>query len=575
MAEARPPILPRILPRILPGVRGLTLEPKKLLADLLAGLTLWAVAAPQAVAYAEIAHMPPAAALGMVPVAMAIYGFLGPSRRLVTAANSAVAITSATLVSQLAGDDPSQVVALSSALAIIAGGILFLIGITRLGFLADFIAMPVITGFLLGVGVLIILGQVHYVLGIPSGSQQHGWKQAVGLIDNLGKIHALTVALGLGALALLLVFGSHLHVPGTTLGVAVLGIVVGALIDLEAHGVQTIGPVPRPTLSPSFPRISLEDLRNLLVGAFGIGVIGFSETIAVARRLATPKGRTVHSNRELIALGAANLGAGFMGGFAVCGSLSATEVNQEAGARTSLASLFAAVFILLTGFFLGGVVRHLPQAVLGAIVIQAALGTIRIHSFAKFWQIRHSDFVLASVAFVGVCTLGILRGLLLAVLLSIGWLVLRASRAPYSVLGEASGVEGFEDLETNENARAIPGMLIFRFDAPLFFGNARRVHEILTKLVAKQKPRVVIVDMEMTFELDATAAEALVRLVDELEAEGVIVCFARVRAQPRSIFRKLPALAAHGHDRAFLTIRAAVDHHAAAVRSGEGAESEK
>lgn len=524
--------------RVFHGLRKLSFRPRGLTHDLVAGLTLWAVVAPQTVAYADIARVPPSVALGSVPLAMAIYGFLGPSKRLVAAANSAVAITSGLLVATLGGGEPAEMVALSATLAVCAGSILFLVGIVRWGFLADFFAAPVVTGFLLGVAVLIILSQLPKLLGIPT-EHGEGLMQLVEIGRRVGEAHHWTVAIGVGSLLLLLLLDrGPIRIRGSTLWVVVVGVVLGALLRVREHGVETVGAIPTTRVALTLPSFSLGALGQLLVGAAGIAMIGFSETIAVARRLAGPQGRAVHSNKELIALGAANLGAGFAGGFAVCGSLSATEVNQQAGARTSLASLFAAAFVFLTGFFFAGLLETLPQAVLGAVVIQAAVGSIRIHSIARLWRIRKSDFVLASISFLGVCSLGILQGLLLAIFLSAGLVVFRAGRAPYSVLGEAEGNVGFEDVAANPTAVPIPGILIFRFDAPMFFGNARRVHESLQRLVEEQKPRVVIVDMELTFELDSSAADELVHVVEDLEDAGVEVCFARVRSQPRAIFQR-------------------------------------
>lgn len=539
------------------------LRPATFGPDLAAGLTLWAVLAPQAVAYSELARMPPETALAMVPLALAIYGLVGPSQRMVAGVNTAMALTSATIAGAVAGGDPGAIVALTPALAMLTGGILFLVGATRLARISDFVAKPVITGFLMGVAVLIVVGQLPKILGLPSPRGSFV-DQVLGIVGGLPGVHLATLSVGAASLLLLVLLDlPKVRFPGATLLVVVLGILASLLFGLEGEGVEVVGRIPSARFAFAFPRVSWSDLRDLLSGALGLSIIAFAESLAIARRLASRRHRSVQTHRELMALGAANLGVGLLGGFAVCGSLSATQVNERAGARTALSSLFGGFFILLTGLYLTATLRPLPSAVLGVVVFQAALGSMRIHSFARLWGLRRTDFFLALVALVGVLWLGILRGLLLSVLISIGWLVARASRTPYSILGEVPGDVGFEDVDRNEEAKEVPGILIFRLDVPLFFANARRVHRILRRLLDTKRPRTLVVDMELTWELDTTGLDELASLIEGAEEEGVVVCLARVRAPIRRILRESSVLASFGDERIFLTVHAAVQHHRA------------
>ncbi|QSQ25358.1 SulP family inorganic anion transporter [Pyxidicoccus parkwayensis] len=554
-------------------VRGY--RPAWLKRDVVGALTVTALLIPENLAYAGLAGMPPAAAFYAAPAALVLYALFGSSRQLISAASAAVAVLSAATVSAMAPAGSPRFVVLTAALALMAGLISVLAGVLRLGRIAQFFSSSVLTGFVFGLALIIALKQVPKLFGIE-GSQGDFFERLWFLVTHLGHTHVVTLLVGAGSLLLLLGLERVSERLPAALLVLVVSILVSALLGLDARGVHVVGKVQAGLTTPRLPGVGLRDFVGLIPGACGIALVAFAEAIGPARMLAARHGYEVDANRELVGLGAANVGAGLFRGFSVGSSLSKSAANDAAGARTEVSALLAAGFTVVVALFLLPLIRLLPDATLAAIVVMAISGMMDVRELRRLYRMRREDFVMAMVALVGVLALDVLPGLLLAVGLSLFLTVYRASVPRLSELGRAPGTLAFNDVRHTPRPLTVPGMLILRPNEGIFFANATSLRdEIIERVRRTGRPvQSVLLDLEVTVDLDVPGADMLSALRDDLAQRRVTLMLARVMAPTRHMLERTGVTAKVGAANLYpQVLDAVVEHlsHAPAVTPEEQA----
>ncbi len=525
--------------------------------DLIAGLTVWALLVPEAMAYAEIAGMPPETGLYAALGAFIGYAVFASSRQLTVGPSSTVAILSASTVASLAGTD--NYIDLSIALALLAGAFFIVFGIARLGFISVFLSKPVLTGFTFGLGLTIAIGQANKVFGVDGGSGNF-FDKLWALIQDLPDTDVRTALIGLGSLAALFVMGrlwGH-KVPGALI-LVVVTIVLSNLLAWDAAGVHVVGDIPASLPPLGLPNLGFEDLWDLIPGALGIVLVGYAESYGAASSLGRRHDYDIDANQELIGLGAANVGSGLLGGFTVDGSLSRSSAADEAGGKSQMAYLLCAVMVLVTILALTDFFHELPEAVLGAIVIHAVWGTFRVGEMQRIWRTNRGDFYAAAAALAGVCAVNILPGLLIAVLVSFVMLVYEASRPNMPRLGRIPGVGAFVSVETYPEAEEVPGVVVMRLDAPMFFANAAAVHARITELRRSvPKPTAIVADLETVYFVDTDGTDQIREIIAELREHDIDFAIARLTMAGRRALRRAEVFDMIGEDRFFPSVRSAV-----------------
>jgi high affinity sulfate transporter 1 len=553
-----PPSLP--VREWLPKYKARWLRP-----DLLAALAVWAVLVPEGMAYASLAGMPPETGLFAALLPLLAYAALGTCRELTVGPSSAIAAYSAAAVAPLALGDSGRFIALSALLALLAGALLLAAGLARAGFVADFFARPVLTGFVAGLALVIAVGQVSKLLGLEGGGTGFFGK-LWDLIRQLGEASLPTLAVGVAALAV--IFGLKRITPKVPamLVAVVLGIAVVSVFNLDEHGVAVVGVIPDGLPSFSFPGFTLADVQHLLPDAFALALIAFAESVAGARQLASRRRYEVDADQELIALGVSNLGAGLLQGFAVDASLSRSAVAETAGAKSQMSNILLFGFLIVTMLFLMPLFHDLPEAVLGAIVIAAVSHLVDVKALRRLRRVDSTDFVIAILCFAGVLVFGLLIGLAIAVGLSLLALVYRAYRPSYAVLGRAPGAVDderfrFRGVDNHPDAETFPGLVILRVDGELFFANARWFRDVVRSLVRDQSPpvRELLVHAGAVPHIDTTAAQMLRELIAELEEAGTTLAFARATTGLVHDLERNGITRLVGDDRFFDTVVAGVD----------------
>jgi len=549
------------LRRYVPIVRWLPrYERSDLGPDLIAGLTTWGVMVPVALAYATLAGLPPEYGLITAFAALAAYALFGTSRHLRVTTSSTMAIMSFALVTPLAGGDAMRFLALSAALALIVGALLIIAGVARLGFISEFLAKPVVTGFIIGVAVTVIVRQLPKLLGIP-GSSGSVFDQLRSIIVHLPETDPLTLVVGGGAL--LLIFGLRRldrRIPGPLVAM-VLGIVAVVVFGLAQQGVAVVGEVA--TLMPTvgLPNVGLSDLTYLVTGAAGIVFLAVGESLGAARSFGARHHYEIDGDQEMIALGAANTASGLFGGFLADASLSQSATAETSGARTQLSALVTSGLVLATALLLAPLFENLAWAVLAAIIIASVLSLIDVGELRRYWAWRRTDALLATAALIGVATTDVLAGLVIAVLLSLLMLLLRASRPYVAVLGRMPGDRAvYADLGRHPDADAIPELLIVRLDAPLYFFNSSVTRSEIVALVDGQPspPRRIILDVGATADLDVTTTDMLAQLLDDLEERGVALSLAQAKGKVRDRLARTGLLERIGSDGIYFSVAQAV-----------------
>jgi SulP family sulfate permease len=553
--------LRRQLNRYVPITAWLPTYPRdSLRSDIISGVTVWGVMVPVAMAYAEMAGLPPEAGLYTAFAALLGYAIFGTSRQLKVTTSSTMAVMSAAVVVAMTAGDPARFAALTAALALIVGVILLLAGVARLGFISDFLSKSVVTGFVFGLALVIAIGQLPKLLGLPSG-QGDFFEQCYQLITNLSQIKPYTLIVGVSALVVIFLIKRFFPRLPSGLVALVLGILAVSIFNLDEYGVSIVGAIPTGLPTPGLPQVSLRDLPYLITGAIGIVFLAVGESLGSARSFAAKHRYEINPDQELIALGAANVSAGLFQGFTVDASLSSTATADEAGARTQLSSIVTAALIIITLLVLAPLFYNLPNAVLGAIVIASVIGLMDVAELRRLYASNRVDFVLAVVALFGVLSTDVLTGLLIAVFLSLLIILYRASRPYVAVLGEVPGqVATYGDVARHPENMQVPGLLIVRLDAPLYFLNANVARgQILGLVTASQPPpRAILFDLGASADLDVASLDMLKNLVRELDEAGVDVLLAEIRGRVRDRLRKASVMTDIGENRIYQSVPAAV-----------------
>lgn len=489
--------------------------------DLIAAVTVWALVVPQAIAYAQIAGLPPQQGLFAAAGGLLGYGLMGTCRQLIVSPTSSTAAISASLVGAIALGDVTKLAPLSSALAILCGVAFVVLGILRLGFVSRFIPAAVQVGFMFGLGMTIIVGQLAKILGVP-GTSGTFVEQTRDLLGDLSGSQPWAVVLGVVALALLLVGGRRMPALPWALMVVVGGIVAVALLGLADKGVEVIGLVEGALPWPAIPSIAPDDLFALVPGAIAIAVVGSAESLTVAQAFADGHRYEIDTDQELRANGGGNILSGLLQGFIVGGGASQSAAAERAGASSPIVSLMVAGLTVLTSVALLPLFQDLPQPVLGAIVISAVVGFLRVAELRRIWVLRRDAFHIALVALAATLVLGILSGLIVTVLLALVLLLADLARPDASVMGQDPSGE-LVSLARSPDAATMPGVLVLRLDAPLLFLNAGTLHDRVSQASAGMDPRpsVVVLDLSMSANLDIGSLAVLGRLDERLRNEGV------------------------------------------------------
>jgi high affinity sulfate transporter 1 len=517
--------------------------------DVLAGLTVWAVLVPEALAYASIAGVSPVVGLYAAPGALIFYAAFGSSRQLVTGPMAASAALSAAAVGNLAAGGSAAFVQLTITMALTVGVIAIVAGLLRFGFLANFISAPVMKGFIIGLALTIIVGQIPKLFGIPKG-EGNFFQQLWDLLTHLNETSGLTLLVGLLSLALVLGLKRWLPVVPASLVAVLLGIIAVHVFNLDQHGVEIIGQIQSGLPSFGLPNVAAHSYLDLAPAAIGVMLVGFAEALGAGKTYAEKEHYEIDPNRELIGLGAANIGAGLSSGMVVNGSLSKTAVNASAGARSQLSGLVVAALTVLTLLFLTGLFEDLPEATLAAVVISALIDLVDIPSLVRLYRLHTAglgriygfaarvDFISALAALFGVLIFDTLPGLFIGIGVSIVLLLYRASKPNVAVLGKTPGSDGdFEDIRRNPHREPVPGVVVLRVESGLFFANADVVRKDVLAHAA-DGTKAIIIDAETVPFIDMTAAQMLEAVAEELSGDGVQLLLARDIGQVRDILRQ-------------------------------------
>jgi high affinity sulfate transporter 1 len=524
--------------RLIPGVRAIASYRREWLAkDVVAGIVLTTLLVPQGMAYAELAGLPPITGLYTSILCLLGYAVFGPSRILVLGPDSSLGPMIAATILPLAGadGDPERAIALASMLAIIVAAIMILGAVAKLGFIADLISKPTMIGYMNGLALTILVGQLPKLFGFKVEGE--------GLIDEFtgfvkGLAHGEAVAaaaiVGIAGIALILVLQRWLPKVPAVLVMVVLAIAAASIFSLADHGVSLVGVLPKGFPPLTIPHVRLSDFGLLFAGALGIALVSLADTISTASAFGARTGQEIDGNQEMIGIGVANLAAGLFQGFPVSTSGSRTAVAERSGAKTQLTGVTGAALIILMIVLVPGLFRNLPQPALAAVVITASLSLADIPGTVRLWRQRKTEFSVSITAFLGVALLGVLPGIAIAVALSI-LNVFRRAWWPYDTeLGRVEGLEGYHDVHTHPEAEHLPGLVIYRFDAPLFFANAKTFRDEVRRLAKSEpKPAWIVIAAEPVTDVDTTASDVLEDLDEELNAEGISLVFAELKDPAR------------------------------------------
>jgi high affinity sulfate transporter 1 len=501
--------------------------------DVTAGVVLTTLLVPQGMAYAELAGLPPITGLYTSILCLLGYAVFGPSRILVLGPDSSLGpMIAATILPLIAsGGDQKRAIALASMLALMVGAVMIVGAFAKIGFIANLLSKPTMIGYLNGLALTILVGQLPKLFGFKVSSEDF-LGDVTGFVEGLadGKTVGAAAAVGITGIVVILVLQRWLPKVPAVLFTVVLSIAAAALFDLGTHGVSLVGDLPQGFPPLAVPDVRLSDVAPLVGGALGIALVSLADTISTASAFAARTGQEIRGNQEMAGIGAANVAAGFFQGFPVSTSGSRTAVAERAGAKTQLTGVVGAVLITLMIVLVPGLFRNLPQPTLAAVVITAALSLADIRGTIRLWHQRKLEFLLSIAAFLGVALLGVLPGIAIAVGLSI-LNVFRRAWWPYdTVLGRVDGLEGYHDVRSYPEARRLPGLVIYRFDAPLFFANAKTFRDEIRRFArADPKPSWIVIAAEPMTDVDTTASDVLEDLDEELNQEGISLVFAELK----------------------------------------------
>ena len=557
----------------LPGIRAISSYRREwLLKDIVAGVVLTTLLVPQGMAYAELAGLPPITGLYTSILCLLGYAVFGPSRILVLGPDSSLGpMIAATILPLIASKgDTERAVALASMLAIMVGAIMVLASIAKLGFIASLLSKPTMIGYMNGLALTILIGQLPKLFGFKvSANGLLG--ELTGFASGLAHGDAVPAAAAVGIAGIVLILALQRWLPKVpaVLVMVVLSIAAAAIFGLADHGVSLVGVLPKGFPPLTVPDVRASDVGPLLAGAAGIALVSLADTISTASSFAARTGQEIHGNQEMTGIGAANLAAGFFQGFPVSTSGSRTAVAERSGAKTQLTGVTGAALIVLMIVLVPGLFRNLPQPALAAVVITAALSLADLPGTARLWRQRRVEFSLSVAAFLAVALLGVLPGIAIAVALSI-LNVFRRAWWPYqTVLGRVDGLEGYHDIRSYPAARHLPGLVIYRFDAPLFFANAKTFRDEVRRLAhGGPPPTWIVIAAEPITDIDTTASDILEDLDEALNSRGIFLIFAELKDPVRRKIERYGLTRTIDPNHFFPTVGAAV----AAFQGKTGAE---
>ena len=525
--------------------------------DIVAGVVLAAILVPQGMAYAELAGLPPVTGLYTTVGCLLGYAVFGPSRILVLGPDSSISpmIFAALLPLLVAGGDPHRAIALAGMLAVIVALIEIGLGVARLGFVADLLSNEVQVGYMNGLAVVIIVGQLPKLFGFSTDAEGFG-PEVKAFFAGLDGTVGAALAVGLVVLAILLVLPRFTKLlPAVLVGI-VAATVISAVFDLQQHGVSTVGSLPRGFPTPSFPWTTFSDVGPLMAAALGITLVSLADTIATSSSFGARRGEEVDPNQEMIGIGAANLASGFLQGFAVSTSGSRTAVVEQAGAKSQLASVVGAVVVVALLLFFNGLLADLPQSALAAVLIAAALSLLDLKVLVRYYRVRKSALALSLIASLGVIVLGVLQGIVIAIVLAVLLYFHRGWQPHGALLGQVGRIGGWHDVARYPDAHEIPRVAVLRWEAPLFFANCAGFRAQVRDVVGKRQLSWIVVQCEAITDIDVSAAQMLEQLDRELNAKGVHMAFVEMRARLQELVLRYGLYETLDSDRFYPTLEA-------------------
>jgi high affinity sulfate transporter 1 len=548
--------------RWLPGLNTLRVyESSWLRHDLVAGLVMTTMLVPVGIAYAEASGVPGINGLYATIVPLLAYALFGPSRILVLGPDSALAPVILAVVLPLSAGEPRRAVALAGMMAIVSGVLCVAAGLARLGFITELLSKPIRYGYMNGIALTMLLSQVPKLFGF-SVTAKGPLRQAWGIADKVlaGSTNVVALAIGASTLALILLLNRRPRVPGILIAVVTATVVVAAFGLATRAGVSVLGLLPQGLPSPRLPLVHVDDLVSILMGSVAVALVSFADTSVLSRTYAARLRIPVDTNQEMVGLGVANLAAAFFQGFPISSSSSRTPVAEAAGARTQLTGVVGALAIALLLVVAPNLLQHLPHTALAAVVIASAIGLIEVSDLRRIYRIQRWEFWLSMVCFAGVAMLGAIPGIALAIVIAVIEFLWDGWRPHSAVLGRVKRVKGYHDITRYPEARLIPGLVLFRWDAPLFFANAELFHERALDAVANSPTPVrwLVVAAEPVTSVDVTAADAVCELDDALHAAGIELCFAEMKDPVKDKLKRFGLFTRFGEQTFFATLGEAV-----------------
>lgn len=550
------------LMRWLPGLQTLRhYDPAWLRDDIMAGLVLTTMLVPVGIAYAVASGVPAINGLYATIIPLLAYALFGPSRILVLGPDSSLAAVIIAVVLPLSGGDPMRAVALASMMAIVSGTVCVAAGLARLGFITELLSKPIRYGYMNGIALTVLISQVPKLLGFKiesEGPLRDLW--AIGGQVFAGGVNWVAALIGAGTLAVILLLKGNKTFPGILIAVVGATVLVGVLGLGERAGVSVLGPLPQGLPSFAIPWISSTDFMAVLSGGLAVALVSFADTSVLSRTYAARTRTYVDPNQEMVGLGAANLAAGLFQGIPISSSSSRTPVAEAAGAKTQLTGVVGAVAVALLLIAAPNLLQYLPNSALAAVVIASAIGLIEVNDLVRIFRIQRWEFWLSMLCFAGVAVLGAIPGIALAVVVAVIEFLWDGWRPHSAVLGRADGVKGYHDITRYPDARLIPGLVLFRWDAPLFFANAELFQERVMEAAEKSPTPVrwLVVAAEPVTSVDVTAADVLAELDGTLRKAGIELCFAELKDPVKDKLKRFGIFTQLGEETFFPTLGAAV-----------------
>jgi high affinity sulfate transporter 1 len=533
-------------------------EKSWLTPDLLAGLSVWALVVPQALAYASVVGVPPEYGLYTILGSAVLYAIFASTRQVVTGPSASVAAVTAPVAALYVASTEPEYLPTVIAITMCVGVVYVLLGIFRMGWVSNFLAKAVLEGFVFAVGFGLIVDQLPKILGIPKAEGSY-WDVLVGVVKDLDLTNTATLAVGAAAVGLLLLMRFRAPKLPRAFITVILGILVVPWLDLTAQGVEVVGKVPTGLPSIAFPTgFSIDPWLSMAVGALAIILVSYSESIANATESAARHHLEFEPDQELKAQGAAWIGSSLVGGFPGCGSLSKTAVSESAGQKTQLSGLTVAALTILTLLFLAPMFTNLPQAVLGAVVIDAALGLIHFDVVKRFFAASRSDFTVFAATAIGLFFVGVIAGIIFGVVVSLALLISRSSKSPLRRMAYDREGQVYVEADTHPGAVTQDEVLVVRMDGPLFFADAAPFRARLLNLVSDNEPTTVVLDLEATADIDLDGADMLTKVHGQLADRGIRLLLTHADVIELDMLERAGTIKAIGKENIFETVRAAV-----------------